>query len=181
MIPLLFVILFSLALFHWAYEFAIAPSWRLGIRYKLFALRDELRNFATQRGIQLDKQAIETLEDVLNSAIHNMREINFGFVLAFSSRYRSDESFRKRMDHRRSVVEGYQDPDFRSICHRYQHLFREINVANSGGWFVYLVPLVYMAVCWKWLRRFWKVISLVPSAEYPTLSRETSEVFAEPA
>ena len=64
---------------------------------------------------------------------------------------------------------------------RYDHIFREINAANSGGWAVYLIPLVYVAICWKWLWRLFIVLSLVPSTEFPALSRETSDACAEPA
>lgn len=177
---LLIFILFVLALFHWAYESAIAPSWRLGIRYKLFALRDELRNFAAQEGVQLDHAAVATLEESINSATHYMREINFGLFYSFTTRYKNDDSFRRRVDHRRSVVEGYEDPEFCDIRKRYEHIFREVNVVNSGGWFIYLIPIVYVAICWEWLRRLSIVLSLVPSTEFPAFSSDEDGAFPEP-
>lgn len=181
MIPILIIILFSLALFHWAYESAIAPSWRLGLRYKLFSLRDDLRNFSAETGVQLNYGAIDALEESINSTIQHMREINFGFFLSFNNRYKADESFKKRVDHRFALVNGYEDPEFRLILKRYAYIYREVNVANSGGWVVYLLPLVYVAACWKWLKRLCTVISLVPSTEFPALSRDSSDACAEPA
>jgi hypothetical protein len=181
MIEVGILILLGLALFHWAYESAIAPSWRLGIRYKLFALRDDLRNFASAKGVQLDHAAIEILEDAVNGVTLHMAEINFGFFYSFQLRYKADESFRNRIERRRQLIEGYQDPDFSAMRRRYAHIFREINVANSGGWMIYLIPVVYVAICWEWLRRLSIKLSLVPSKEFQTLSRDIGEVYVEPA
>jgi hypothetical protein len=181
MMAVLLFLLFVLVLFHWAYESAIAPSWRLGLRYKLFALRDELRNFAAQKGIQLDHTAINTLEESINSATYYMREINFGFIYSFNTRYKCDESFRKRVNHRRAVLEEYQDVEFRAMRKRYEHIFREINLANCGGWMIYLIPIVYVAICWEWLRRLYVKLSVVPSTDFAALSRGVDEACAEPA
>lgn len=181
MIPILIVALFSLALFHWAYESAIAPSVRLGARYRLFALRDELRNFVARESVQLTHPAVQLLEESINSTIEYMREINFGFVFAFNSRFSSDDSFKKRVEHRKTVVESYDASEFQVLRKRYEHLFREITILNCGGWFIYLIPIAFAATCWEWLRRTIVKLSFVPSAEFPSLSRGFDDTCAEPA
>src|SRR3954468_16134165 len=100
MISLLILVLFTLALFHWAYESAVAPSMRLAARYKLFALRDELRHFRTQKGFQLDRYAIQLLEESINSAIENLHNIDFTLARAFRKRCLADPLFRKRIEKR---------------------------------------------------------------------------------
>lgn len=181
MIPFLLVVLFSLALFHWAYEAAIAPSVRLGARYKLFALRDELRNFVVREGTHLDNPAIHLLEESINSTIEFMREINFGFILAFQQRCTADESFRKRVEHRRAVIEGFEAPEFQALRKKFEHIFRDVTILNGGGWFVYVVPIALLGICWEWLRRVMVKLCVVPFQDFPALSRGIDETCAEPA
>jgi hypothetical protein len=177
----LIVLLFSLALFHWAYEGAIAPSWRLGLRYKLFAVRDDLRNVAERKGIGLSEPAIQFLEESINSVIEHMREVNFGFLWSFRNRVESDKSFCRRVEFRAGIVDAMDQPDFREIRRRYNRIYREVLTANSGAWFLYLVPCVYCVLCWKWLRVVVKKIALLPESEFPALSRGIQDIYAEPA
>jgi len=181
MIPILFIILFSLALFHWAYETAVAPSVRLATRYRLFALRDQLRRFAAREGIQLDYPAIRILEESINCCIEYMPELNFGFVFAFRRRFASDSAFRKRVEHRENVLESYMDPDFRDLRREYARIFREIMLVNSGGWFVYLVPVAAGAVFWDTLRKMFLKLSVLMGDDYQVLARGVTAACAEPA
>ena len=180
MIAFLIVVLFTLALYHWAYESAIAPSLRLGARYKLFALRDELRSFSAQRGIQLDHAAIRLLEESINSSIEYMREINFGLALAFKRRCTSDESFRKRVERRYSVIESCRDPEFQAFRKRYEYIFGKITMINTGGWLIYVVPIAVIIVFWKTLCRMLIKLSVVPGDDFPALSRGLEDACAEP-
>ena len=180
MIAFLIVVLFTLALFHWAYESAIAPSFRLGARYKLFALRDELRNFSAQKGIQLDYAAIRLLQESINSSIEYMREINFGLALAFKKRWALDDSFRKRMEQRYSLIESYRDPEFQALRQRYEYIFGEITMVNTGGWFVYIVPIAVIVLFWKTLCKMFIKLSVVSGDDFPALSRGLGDACAEP-
>ncbi|HSH37229.1 MAG TPA: hypothetical protein VK993_00465 [Chthoniobacterales bacterium] len=166
----LFILLFSLGLFHWAYESAVAPSLRLGARYKLFRIRDELRNLAATKGVVLNRKAIRLFEESLNSTLAHMRDFDFAFALAVNKRNSTDESFRRRLEHRVMLITEYQDPDFVRLRKRYEHVFREINLINVGGWFVYLVPIVAAAVCWGALRRLFLLISVVPDTDVHTFT-----------
>lgn len=180
MIAFLIVSLFTLALFHWAYESAISPSFRLGARYRLFGLRDELRNFSAQKGFQLDRAAIRVLEESINSVIEHMYQIDFGFAFAFSQRCAADNSFRMRVEHRQSVVDSYQDPEFQELRQRYGTIFREITMINSGAWFVYLVPVAAIALFWSAIRQMFIKLSIVSGDDFPALSRGAGEACAEP-
>jgi hypothetical protein len=182
MISFLLIVLFTLALFHWAYEAAIAPSVRLGTRYRLFALRDELRNFVARNGVKLNDPAIQLLEESINSTIEYMPGINFGFILAFHQRCSSDESFRKRVEYRRQVIEAFEaPPEFHALRKRFEHIFRDVTILNGGGWFVYLVPIALVGICWEWLRRLIVRLCVVPFHDFPALSRGMDEASAEPA
>src|SRR5206468_362183 len=94
MIPFLLVAVFSLALFHWAFENAIAPSLRLGLRYRLFRLRDDLRAFAEGNANTLKSPAVRLLEECVNNAIRNLRQIDLVLLITFSRRFQSDGHFR---------------------------------------------------------------------------------------
>jgi hypothetical protein len=180
MIAFLFLLLFTLALFHWAYESALAPSFRLGARYKLFALRDELRQFSRQHGVQLDRKAIAVLEGSINGAIEYMRSIDFAFVWAFRERCASDQSFRDRTEDRTSLVESYRDPEFQTLRYRYEKLFGKVMAINSGAWFVYLVPFFVIAFFWRTVRKTLVRLSLTAGDDFPELSGAPREVCAEP-
>jgi len=180
MIAFLIIVLFTLALFHWAYESAIAPSFRLGARYKLFALRDELRHFSSQKEIQLDESAIRVLEESINSSIEYMSEINVSLARAFHKRCSVDPSFRKRIERRYSLIESYRDPEFQALRQRYEYIFGEITMINAGGWFIYIVPIAVGVVFWTTLCRGFDRLSVVSGADFPELSRGSVDACAEP-
>ncbi len=181
MIPLLFVTLFTLALCHWAYESAIAPSLRLGARYKLFSVRNELRNLAAMRGVQLNHGAINLLETIINSAIERMHDYDFAFIVAVNRRAKSDESFRLRMEHRVAVIKEYQDPDFVRLLERYETIFKEVTLINVGGWFLYVVPIGLAAICWGALRKIFLYVSVVPENDVICLADNYGDYFTEAA
>jgi hypothetical protein len=181
MIAFLIIVLFTLALFHWAYESAMAPSFRLGARYKLFALRDELRHFSAQKQIQLDEAAIQVLEGSINSSIEYMSGFDFALARAFRKRCSVDPSFRKRMARRSSLIESYRDPEFQALRQRYEYIFGKITMINSGGWFIYIVPVAVGVVFWKTLCKMVTRLSVVSGDDFPELSRGLGDACGEPA
>ena len=180
MIAFLIIVLFTLALFHWAYESAIAPSFRLGARYKLFALRDELRHFSAQKEIQLDEPAIHVLEGSINLSIEYMSEIDFGLARAFRKRCSLDPSFCKRIEQRSSLIESYRDPEFQALRHRYEYVFGKITMINSGAWFIYIIPIAVYVVFWKTLCKLVSRLSVVSGEDFPELSGQIVDACAEP-
>lgn len=155
--------MFFLALAHFVYESILAPSLRLSLKYKLFALRDEVRMLdATCPGL-LDDKHYTCLQDSINTMIAMLHRYDFVTIAATELRYRRDAAFRKRLDMRAAFLDGCNDPQVQSIRRRSIELMGRAVAVNSGMLCAPLYPLALMGIGFSALRKRLK--------KFATLSR----------
>jgi len=92
-----------------------------------------------------------------------------------------DPSFGKRIARRSSLIESYRDPEFQALRQRYEYIFGKITMINSGGWFIYIVPVAVGVVFWKTLCKMVTRLSAVSGDDFPELSRGLGDACVEPA
>lgn len=103
-------IMFFLALVHFIYESILAPSWRLRLRFRLFALRDELRALKGEcRGL-LDDEHFAYLQDSINTMIAMLHRYDVAAVAAAELRYRRDPEFRRCVEIRTAILDHHSAP-----------------------------------------------------------------------
>jgi hypothetical protein len=61
--------LIALAALHFVYESILAPSFRLSLRFKLFVLRDEVRQLKIDCASSLNDRHFDFLQDSINNLI----------------------------------------------------------------------------------------------------------------
>ena len=160
----LIMILLLFALFHFVYEGMIAPTERQHIRYKLFALRDELRMIKIDEGYRFPNEIFEEMENTINTGINLVPRFSMGFLAKSAIRARDDKSALHEIARRRHIINNFEITRIKEI-HKEAHncLSRALTI-NSGGWLPYIVCalilwFVYFAFN-KFKRSFNKVISL---------------------
>jgi hypothetical protein len=135
-----------LAFLHFIYESILAPSFRLNLRCKLFALRDELRWLKIEHGKELNDRHFEYLHESINLTIHFLNRIDFGGLVASEHEYKTNPEFRKRVETRQKVLDDCQIKSARDLRRKSVAIAAEAFLVNSGALIVWLIPVVVPAV-----------------------------------
>lgn len=162
--------MFFLTLAHFIYESILAPSWRLSLRYRLFALRDEVRELKGVGQGLLDDEHYAYLQDSINTMIAMIHRYDVATIAATEHRYRRDPGFRKRVDMRAAILDDCSSLQAQSIRRRSVDLIARAVAVNSGMLCAPLYPLALMGVGFSALQKRLR--------KFATLSRRDLESVA---
>lgn len=142
-LSLFFIILAALAFTHLWYESILAPSLRFRLRFKLFALRDELRELKIKRSDDLCDEVFSDLQSSMNGALMRLNLIDLRLLKTAREAFERDEKLRKRVERRIAMMEACPLEDVRIITIKYFRILDRALAINSGGWVPYLIPVVF--------------------------------------
>ena len=162
-----------LVVYHFVFESIVAPSWRLSIRYRLFALRDELRMLKIEHGDKLDNKHFHHLQDSINSIIYLLPKIEVTMVAHIKQSIDRDVELKKRLEARQKILDDCAFPLMVDIRQRSINLTIEALAANSAGWWIYFVPFLWLAGVYKSIER--RIRSLV-SLSNPDMKKIAPEL-----
>lgn len=162
--------MFFLSLAHFIYESILAPSWRVSLRYRLFALRDEARMLKGAGQGLLDDEHYAYLQDSINTMISMLHRYDVASIAATELRYSRDPEFRRRLDVRAAILDGCSNVHARSIRGRSVDLIARAVLVNSGMLCAPLFPLALMGVGFSALQKKLR--------KFATLSRRDLESVA---
>ncbi|RMF20643.1 MAG: hypothetical protein D6765_16675 [Bacteroidetes bacterium] len=143
LLSLIVVMLLLLSVFHFVYEFLVAPTLLQSASFELFKLRDEIRRRKIRGEDRFAEETYFFLEDSLNSAIDNLQCFTLSFFLESRKKLRTSENLRHQLEEMGRLLE--EDPQAQAA---YESLLRTTLKAfaiNSGGWLPYLLPIVVLA------------------------------------
>lgn len=158
-------LMFFLALAHFIYESILAPSWRLNLRFRLFALRDEVRALKADCQVLLDDEHYAYLQDSINTMIAMLHRYDVAAVAAAEVRYRRDPLFRKRLDLRAAVLDDCDIPQVESIRLRSVELMTRAIAVNSGMLCAPLYPFVLMGIGFSTLQKRLRKLAVLSGPE----------------
>jgi len=144
--------MYFLALAHFIYESILAPDWRLSLRLRLFALRDEVRMLQADFGDLFDEEHFAYLQDSINTMIAVLHRCDLAAIVAAELRYRKDPELRKRVDARASILDDCDIPQAQSIRRRSVYLMARAIAVNSGMACAPLYPFTLMGIGFSFLQ-----------------------------
>jgi hypothetical protein len=137
----LLYILIILAVVHFVYEAILAPSFRLQLRFKLFALRDELRRFKIEERPALrDDDVYRMLQGSINNGLSLLHRTDLATVLRADRRLKEDPQLNKILQ-KRLRLQASLDGEAKAIHSRIVKLFGLALLVNNGVWILYLLPI----------------------------------------
>lgn len=166
-----FCLLVVAASWHFAYDGVILPSIRMGLRNKLFVLRDQLRALKTAG--DCEDGAFDLVHDGINFYLTRLSALTISFQVEYAKRYQSDQGLRERVERRRAIIESCRNPEIRRIVKEADAVLQNAMIANTGGWYVYVVPIAIVVV-------FIKKISTVAKELLATSRVDAGAILAEP-
>jgi hypothetical protein len=158
------IILIGLALIHFVYEGILLPSIRLGLRDRLFHLRDELRALKIRQPEKFDGAAFDIVHDGINNYLNRLPQLTISFQNQFRRFFDANESFREQLKARRQIVDASPNEELKQIVKRADAVLQEALIANSAAWFVYLIPIIVFAVTLHATTSQVKALLSVPAA-----------------
>lgn len=141
--------LLAAAVWHLIYETIILPSLRLELRFKLFGLRDRLRRFKAEHSKQCPDTAFELLDDSVSWHTQNIHRLTFGMAFAANQKMKADPKFREHVEKQLKALDNCQLPEFVELRKLRGELLVLTFAANSGGWLIYVFPIVYVWATWQ--------------------------------
>jgi hypothetical protein len=143
MIELFFAICI-VAMCHFIYESILAPSFRLRLRFKLFALRDELRDLKIERNGSLDNKHFDFLQDSINSLIFVLFRVDMSLVISAQNSYQNDKEFRRNADERAKILDDCQIAVASEIRRKSLWVLLLAIIVNSGMLVILTLPVILL-------------------------------------
>lgn len=162
---ILIVVLALVALGHFLYEGAVAPTLRTKLKHEMFQLRDELRSVHLERDGGCPKEAFNIAHNGINQYVHRLHWVTISFVAEFNRM--NSSSKRAEVDRRRRVVEECGVEELSSIVARGNKVVERALFVNSGALLAYAFALMV------------PIAVLYLSAQ--SIYKKASEMFAAPS
>lgn len=159
----------TLAALHYIYEGILAPSFRLRLRFKMFALRDRLRKLKIERGDELRDEVFNVLQASINNTTTLLHRTTVDVIRRAESDYQHDPALRRRIDRRIAIVESCDMPEVKEILKETRRALTIAVLVNHGGWGIYVVPFLALIFCLARLKDFVLKATAFPDYEVERL------------
>lgn len=146
MIAVLFLVFIGLVIFHFWWDAIIAPSARMELRYELFRMRDELRRLKIDHPQELDDEVFDTFQHILNKEIRFLHQATIGALFLAYRKYKDDPSIEENFQRFEKLIDESQFEEIKNIDENSAVVTGVALVVNSGGWLIYVIPALLLAV-----------------------------------
>lgn len=155
----------ALATFHFVYDGIVAPSIRLHLRNRLFALRDELRAIHAAGVSREDHNAFWYVHEGINGLLNRLPGLTMSNRAAVRRAYETDAALRTIVKAREEMLDNCRDARIKKVFERSSAVVEMAFLANAGGWAVYVVPVAFCALTIGSLRKLASEIVLTPQSD----------------
>ena len=154
-----FIILCWLCVLHLCYEFIVLPTMHLRNRYKLFALRDRLRDYEIKNGQKLNKGLIRYMYGSINVAIQTLDFFDMALLFKSERIISKDEEVRSRVEKNSAMFDKYATDELRKIKREMFGILFITVCLNGFMLSLYFLPITLLVHCGIFLKdRFSKAI-----------------------
>jgi hypothetical protein len=164
----IFIILI-LAPIYFAWESIVAPSIRLYLRFRIFKLRDELRQLKSLHGKAFEDEAFRYAQDSFNTAIRLLPMITISVAHEAKLAFDNDASLRARVANREALLESCTIVEVKTIRDKAFHCVALALLVNCAGLFVLVIPAAILALFFNRCKKQLKQLITVPGNEIDRL------------
>ena len=156
----LIVIICVLALLHFVYDGIVAPSLRLRLRFRLFALRDRLRDVKFVEGDRVSDEVFLCLQNGINGATRLLSIFDVSTMVQASREIERDKEVAQRLAKREELLRWCPVEEVAEIRRQVGTTMFYALCVNSGAWFLFVAPIGVIVVCIKSLLQWVKSLFL---------------------
>jgi hypothetical protein len=139
-------ILIALAALHFVYESILAPLFRLSLRFRLFVLRDEVRQLKIDCASSLSDRHFDFLQDSINNLISNLNRFDMATFVGMELESKKDRSFLKSAEERSRMLDDCNIPRAREISKQSLKIISAAFFINSGVLFLLMFAPIIIAI-----------------------------------
>jgi hypothetical protein len=140
------LVFIALAALHFVYESILAPSFRLSLRFKLFVLRDEVRQLKIDCARSLSDKHFDFLQDSINNLISNLNRFDIATFVGVEFESKRDPSFLKSAEERSLMLDDCNIPRAREIRKQSLKIISAAIFINSGALLLLICAPIVMAI-----------------------------------
>lgn len=173
------IVLLALAVFHFVYESILAPSFRLSLRFRLFVLRDEVRQLKIECAQSWNDEHLVILQDSIKGLISMLHRFDMASLLGLEFESRKDPEFLKQAEERSRVLDDCKVPRVREIRRKALKIATEALCVNSGAWVVlFFAPWIVAVIGFSEAKRRIRVFASLTGQDFKRLSPSESAAIA---
>lgn len=136
------IALFVLPLWHFIYEGILMPAIRFKLRLELFKIRDTIRRIKIDGGDDIPEAAFSYAERNVNQIVNILKFVD-PFVLDEAKRHlANDPQLATRIEQARAEFTQTASEELQEQYRKAIRVGVTASCINSGGWVIYLLPLV---------------------------------------
>lgn len=136
-----FLIIAALAVIHFIYEGILAPSIRMHLRFRLFALRDEVRALKCEQSNPLPDDIFLLLQSGINNAIVLLHKINIYVTNQAQQVIENDKELARTIESRIALIENCKSQEAKNIHREACKTIEIALIVNNGGLWLYIIPV----------------------------------------
>ncbi len=176
MIPILIFTAFWLAIWHFIWEGMLLPTIRMHLRYKLFNLRDQIRNLKYEMNDDFDSKTFHEVQHYINASINLLPVISPFLLFESMRRYSDDDQFRSRIEATLHALKAIDNADIEKVLTQTTKLTLQALLYNMGGWIPYAAPFLPIILLVKYLNRSTKRLTKSISTLLSTPENELKRI-----
>ena len=144
MTTILIISFLILAIIHFIYEGAIAPSMRLKLKYDLFVIRDQLRGLRESKPEEFSEEVYTYLQNSINNLIKFLPRINILTITRVEQKFNEDELLRQNVVKITRLLEDCISEDVQRIRSKIRRIFTFTIFVNNGMVMFYSLPVALL-------------------------------------
>ncbi len=165
MISFIIILILFISILHFIYDGIILPSIRQNNRNELFSLRDELRWLMIEGINEKDILAFNLVHEAINSFSNRLPMLTISVQKSFQSDVENNVKLREIIQKRRDIINNCSNDEIKRIVGNVNLILEKTYISNSGGWFLYLVPIAITAVIFEKITEINAQLTMAPSQE----------------
>lgn len=172
----LIIMLFVLAIASFVYSAIIAPSLLLHLRFRLFEVRDQVRESMHTDSSSVSAEQLTLLQSSINNALNIISTIDIWTLAYMETQLKANALLRKTVKKRIAILDTCRSKEFQELRSKITRCVRYAFLTNVGTWFFYLVPIVLAVAGIGKIRRMVLDLSCISESELNRASPDLTPV-----
>jgi len=162
-------ILMALSIWHFVYESLVAPTIRLHLKNRLFAIRDELRKVDVQSLSHEEVRAFNFVHTGINNFINRLPNITISNMFKVQLELIRNVNKKKMLDDHVQSVLNCRNQNILTAFSNTNSVIENAFIANMGAWFIYILPIALLMGALKKMSSLLPEIVMFPSKDVDRL------------
>lgn len=145
-----YIIVVAAVIWVFMYKAVLMQIWRDDLRYKLFALRDDLRTLRHEHPEQCPQELYLKVDEGIGRWINRLPLATLGFMYRAGREYQTNVQLREEVRRIDEALAACSPGGTPRIVQSASEVVRTAFICNSGAWLLPVIPLLVITVCVSW-------------------------------